>query len=92
MPFGLNKIANTKHTVLEAVGSAIGGFTAKKRRRGAPQPGASPYRVPSGTAKNNEMIYGKVGPGAEFEYDIEFSFYVAFGDVPVPASEFYRAR
>ena len=34
-----------------------------------------------------EMIFAKSGPGGEFEYDMEFAFYIAFGDVPVFAGQ-----
>ena len=51
--------------------------------------------IPFWDHEKNEMVFGVVGPGGDFKYDFEFSFYVTFAEVPeligVPAFPFLDA-
>jgi hypothetical protein len=76
--WAMNKIANMKHTKLVPVGTAAGGFTMKRGRLSG---GSIP--MPAWDGAKNEMIFGRIGPKGSFEYEIEFTFSIAFGDVPV---------
>jgi hypothetical protein len=66
---------------LVPVGTAVGGFFAKEGmlRAGA---GSASMLVPVWDHTKNEMIFGRVDPGGELHYDIKFTFYIAFGNVP----------
>jgi hypothetical protein len=38
--------------------------------------------VPTWDHEKNEVVFGIVGPGGDFKYDFEFSFYVTFREIP----------
>lgn len=77
--WAMSKIANAKHTVLVPVGHASEGFRMKRGTiRG---PGA--IMCPRWDSEKQEMVFAKSGPGGDIEYDVEFAFYIAFGNVPI---------
>jgi hypothetical protein len=80
--WAMNKIRQRTHTALVPVGVASGGFNM---RAGRLRGGA--IMVPRWDSANNEMIFGRVEPGGEFHYDIEFTLYVAFGDASTLAGQ-----
>jgi hypothetical protein len=71
------------HRILEPVGS---GFLAATGVQGTIKAGPIaeyPTYVPNMVwdSEKDEMIYGVVGPGGEFKYEIQFTFTVTFGEV-----------
>jgi hypothetical protein len=76
--WAMNKIANTKHSALVPVGTAAGGFFLKS---GTISGGSIMF--PSWDSAKHEMIFGRTGPQGSFEYELEFTLAIAFGDVPV---------
>lgn len=85
--WAMNKVAGAKHTVLIPVGMASTGFTARSMTATTSSLGSVAILIPQWDGAKQEMIFGRVGPGAKLDYDVEFSFYVAFGDAPVFARQ-----
>lgn len=72
------------HRLITPVGNATATVTSDRAfLKGGPDPNFPTY-VPSPfvwDSEKNEMVYGVVGPGGEFEYQINFTFFIAFGEV-----------
>jgi hypothetical protein len=72
------------HRLLTPVGSAVYRVSGSSGMlRGGPVPEYPTY-IPAPIvwdSTKDEMVYGVVGPGGEFNYKIDFSFIVAFGEI-----------
>jgi hypothetical protein len=80
--WALNEIANGgKHRMITAVGQGIGGGVINNFRcTGGVRDFAFPPRWDSA---KGEMVLCSIKHGAEAQYDLDISFFIAFGDVEV---------
>ncbi len=70
--WALNRLCNySKHRILNA---ALGCDHFITKSSGYITGGA--ILVPSWDHEKNEMIFGRIKPGGDFKYDLEFSFYI----------------
>jgi hypothetical protein len=76
--WAMNKMANTKHTALVAVGISSGGMLINSLRTGGPLA----LRVPRWDTAKNEMIFAITRAGSKLDYNVKFTLEVSFGDVP----------
>lgn len=81
--WAMNKIRHSTHTVLVPIGNAVGGMTIRGGRIQAPKGGSASILMPRWDGAKNEMIFGQVDAGGQFHYNVEFTFFIAFGDAPV---------
>lgn len=76
--WALNKACNTsKHGIVVPVGMAAESMQFSHLVMTGPASIPSPHW----DSENNEIVFATTGPGAQFEYDLKFSFFVAFGEV-----------
>jgi hypothetical protein len=82
--WALNRFRNINiHRVLVPVGTASGGIQA---RAGVLQAGPNSsvgILTPRWDGEKDEMIFARVGPGSNIQYDFKFAFFVAFGDIEI---------
>jgi len=77
------------HRLIMPVGSAVAKATGMSGHLiGGPDPRYPTY-MPSleWDSSKDEMVFGIVGPGGEFQYTLNFTFFVAFGEVEGLAGE-----
>jgi hypothetical protein len=80
--WALNKLRNTTHTTLISVAVTSDGM----RSRGVGL--LSNASIPGNfvlDSEKNEIIFGRVGPGGIFKYDMEFAFLVTLGELDILA-------
>jgi hypothetical protein len=76
--WALNQLCNrSKHRFLTAE-MAVGRMYC---RSGFLPAGTLP--IPRWDSAKDEMVFGRVGPDGEFKYDIDFSFFVALGEMDI---------
>lgn len=74
--WALNKLCNAnKHRLLVPVGIAGAGFTIKQ----AVLSGGS-MGMPLWDREKNQIEFARIGPGGQFQYDGQISFFIAFDD------------
>jgi hypothetical protein len=76
--WALNEVANTdKHKTIVPIGQGM-------VRHGVNLRGTGFFRMPDPhlwDRTKNEMVIIELGPGATYEYDIQFQFFIAFQDI-----------
>lgn len=76
--WALNSACNTsKHGIIVPVGMAAAGMHIKHMTISGP--GAIP--APVWNSDKNEIVFATTGPDTQFQYDLNISFFVAFGEV-----------
>jgi hypothetical protein len=73
----LNKLRNTNHTVLTPIGSVVGGANFNNVSFN----GGGSIAVPRWDREKNEMEFLRVVPGGAVDYNVGFSFFVAFDKI-----------
>jgi hypothetical protein len=68
-----------KHRTLIRVGMSVLKITTK----GTSFIEGGSLPMPKWDSEKNEVIFGIVGPGGQFQYDLEFTFFVAFGEIEI---------
>ena len=81
--WALNRLCNTsKHRLLTPVGIASGGISVKHMTLSSGPTGSGvAIPAPVWDGEKNEMVFARVGVGSKLDYNLNFRFFVAFGDV-----------
>jgi hypothetical protein len=83
----LNELANSsKHTIVEPIGIHVGSAQINEVTMQSGNLGGY-VAVPRWDRTKNEMVLGACSPGSKFDYKVKFLFTIAFGDVPIVASQ-----
>lgn len=76
--WALNSACNTsKHGIIVPVGMAAAGMHIKHMTIS----GSGAIPAPVWNSEKNEIVFATTGPDTEFQYDLNISFFVAFGEV-----------
>lgn len=79
--WALNRLCNiNKHEILTQIGVVAGDMIIHEMVI-AGGPGAVPH--PVWDTDKGEMVFARIAPGTHFQHDLDFDFYVVFGDVEV---------
>jgi len=82
--WALNRICNSsKHRLIVPIGMAVQGV----RIRHMEISGTLAMLAPHWDSEKDEMIFARVGPGGKIQYDIELTFFIAFGEIDAVRGE-----
>lgn len=81
MIWALNRVRRqTAHRLVVPVGTATAGAFVKHVSISRPMP-LNVFTIPKWNSEKNEMVFIETGPGADLDYDIDLTFFIAFGPV-----------
>jgi hypothetical protein len=84
--WAMNKLRNAGHTSLIPVAVAGGAVGFSGMIAAGPNSSVSIPGNLTLDSEKNEIIFGRVGPGGTFNYDMQFSFLVKLGEIDVVAN------
>ncbi len=85
--WALNRLCNAnKHKLLIPIGIATG-MQIKRGAIAAGPTGQAAIPVPAWDRAKNEIVFGRVGPGGQFEYELQMGFLVTLDEAEVTGSE-----